>query len=97
MMVLVTYDISMEDPGGAGRLRRVAKACLDRGVRVQYSVFECEIDPAQWTFFKDELLSLYDEEKDSLRFYKLGKNWKNRVEHHGAKPAPDVFRDAMIL
>src|SRR5690554_6409005 len=97
MMVLVTYDISMEDPEGPARLRRVAKACLDDGVRVQYSVFECEVDAAQWTFFRDELLSLYNEKKDSLRFYKLGKNWKNRIEHHGAKPAPDIFRDAMIL
>jgi len=97
MMVLVTYDISMEDPEGPGRLRRVAKVCLDYGVRVQYSVFECEVDPAQWTFFRDELLNLYDEGKDSLRFYKLGKNWKNRIEHHGAKAAPDIFRDAMIL
>jgi len=97
MMVLVTYDISLEDSGGAARLRRVAKACLDYGVRVQYSVFECEVDPAQWTFFKEQLLGLYDAEKDSLRFYKLGKNWKNKIEHHGAKPAPDIFRDVMIL
>lgn len=97
MMVLVAYDISLEDSGGPARLRRIAKACLDYGVRVQYSVFECEVDPAQWTFFKDQLLNLYDEEKDSLRFYKLGKNWQNRIEHHGAKRAPDIFRDAMIL
>lgn len=97
MMVLVTYDIAMDDPGGAARLRRVAKVCLDHGIRVQYSVFECEVEPAQWTFFKEELLSLYDEEKDSLRFYKLGKNWKEKVEHHGAKAAPDIFRDVMIL
>lgn len=97
MMVLVTYDISLENPGGARRLRRVAKVCLDYGVRVQYSVFECEVDPSQWVLFRDQLLSLYDEKCDSLRFYKLGKNWKNRVEHHGAKPAPDIFRDAMIL
>lgn len=97
MMVLVTYDISMDDPDGPARLRRVAKACLDYGVRVQYSVFECEVDAAQWSFFRDELLRLYNEEKDSLRFYKLGKNWKSRIEHHGAKPAPDVFRDALIL
>jgi len=97
MMVLVTYDISLEDPDGPGRLRRVAKVCLDYGVRVQYSVFECEVDPAQWVVFRDQLLNIYDEEQDSLRFYKLGKNWKNRIEHHGAKPAPDVFRDSMIL
>ncbi|PPK52387.1 CRISPR-associated endonuclease Cas2 [Marinobacter persicus] len=97
MMVLVTYDISLEDPAGPGRLRRVAKVCLDYGVRVQYSVFECEVDPAQWVVFRDQLLNIYDEEQDSLRFYKLGKNWKNRIEHHGAKPAPDIFRDSMIL
>jgi CRISPR-associated protein Cas2 len=97
MMVLVTYDISLEDPGGAGRLRRVAKVCLDYGVRVQYSVFECEVEPAQWVVFRDQLLRIYDEEQDSLRFYKLGKNWKNRIEHHGAKPAPDIFRDSMIV
>lgn len=97
MMVLVTYDISLEDPGGSRRLRRVAKVCLDHGVRVQYSVFECEVDPAQWVAFKEQLLELYDGDKDSLRFYKLGKNWKNRVEHHGAKPAPDIFRDTMVL
>ena len=97
MMVLITYDISLEDPDGPGRLRRIAKACLDYGVRVQYSVFECEVDPAQWVVFRDQLLSIYDEEQDSLRFYKLGKNWKNRIEHHGAKPAPDIFRDSMIL
>lgn len=97
MMVLITYDVSMGDPGGPGRLRRLAKVCLDYGVRVQYSVFECEVDQAQWTYFRDELLSLYDEDADSLRFYKLGKNWKNRIEHHGAKPAPDIFRDTMIL
>ncbi|MYL25029.1 CRISPR-associated endonuclease Cas2 [Halomonas alkaliantarctica] len=97
MMVLVTYDISLEDPDGPGRLRRVAKVCLDYGVRVQYSVFECEVEPAQWVIFRDQLLSIYDEKQDSLRFYKLGKNWKNRIEHHGAKPAPDIFRDSMIV
>lgn len=96
-MVLVTYDISLQDAGGPARLRRVAKACLDYGIRVQYSVFECEVDPAQWTYFRDQLLGIFDPESDSLRFYKLGKHWKNRVEHHGAKPAPDIFRDAMIL
>ena len=97
MMVLVTYDISLEDKAGRRRLRQVAKACLDYGVRVQFSVFECEIDPTQWVTFKAQLLSLYDEKKDSLRFYKLGSNWQHRVEHHGAKPAPDIFRDTLIL
>ncbi|MCJ8269862.1 MAG: CRISPR-associated endonuclease Cas2 [Psychrosphaera sp.] len=79
MMVLVTYDVSFDDPGGPRRLRRIAKLCLDHGVRVQYSVFECEVDSVQWLYFKDQLLSVYDETVDSLRFYKLGKGWRNKV------------------
>ena len=85
MMVLVSYDVSFEDPGGARRLRRIAKTCENYGQRVQYSLFECVVDPAQWTLLKHRLLEEMDEERDSLRFYFLGANWKNRVEHHGAK------------
>lgn len=89
MLVLITYDVSTEDKAGRGRLRRVARACLDVGQRVQYSVFECELDQAQWTKLKARLISEIDPEKDSLRFYLLGSNWKPRVEHVGAKPAVD--------
>ncbi len=89
MLVLVSYDVSLKDPGGARRLRRVAKICEDYGQRVQYSVFECIVDPAQWTVFKDRLLKAIDEEVDSLRFYFLGSNWKRRVEHIGAKKSID--------
>ena len=97
MMILVTYDISVEDSGGARRLRRISKVCLDYGVRVQYSVFECDIDPAQWTNFKAALLDIYNETTDSLRFYQLGSKWRSKVEHYGAKPAPDVFQDTLII
>lgn len=97
MMVLVTYDVSFVSEDGQKRLRHLAKVCLDYGVRVQYSVFECEVDSAQWLVFKSELLSIYDPHVDSLRFYKLGKNWQNKVEHHGAKVALDIFRDPLIL
>ncbi|EGR0593363.1 MULTISPECIES: CRISPR-associated endonuclease Cas2 [Vibrio] len=97
MMVLVTYDVSFASEDGQKRLRQLAKVCLDNGVRVQYSVFECDIDAAQWLRFKNKLLSIYDPEVDSLRFYKLGKNWQNKVEHHGAKEAIDIFRDTLIL
>ena len=89
MMVLVSYDVSFNDGNGPRRLRRVAKACRDFGQRVQYSVFECIVDPAQWTMFKNRLIDEIDLESDSLRFYYLGSNWKNRVEHVGAKPAID--------
>lgn len=90
MMVLVTYDVSTEDSGGQKRLRRVAKACLDYGQRVQYSVFEIEVDPARWTFLRDRLCQIIDAETDSLRFYHLGANWRRRVEHVGAKPVRNL-------
>lgn len=90
MLVLVTYDVSITQGNGAARLRRVAKACRDFGQRVQFSVFEIEVDPAQWTRLKARLESLIDPETDSLRFYHLGANWQRRVEHVGAKPAADL-------
>lgn len=90
MLVLVTYDVRTSEPGGERRLRRVAKACQDFGQRVQYSVFEIEVDPAQWTKLKARLVGLIDPQHDSLRFYMLGANWERRVEHIGAKPAADL-------
>jgi CRISPR-associated protein Cas2 len=89
MLVLVSYDVAIDDEGGAGRLRRVAKVCQNYGQRVQYSVFECIVNPAQWVVFRDELIAEINEEKDSLRFYFLGSNWRRRIEHIGAKKAID--------
>lgn len=85
MFVIVSYDVATDEGKGQRRLRRVARACKDFGQRVQYSVFECVVDPAQWTVLKQRLISEIDPEKDSLRFYYLGSNWKRRVEHVGAK------------
>jgi CRISPR-associated protein Cas2 len=90
MLVLVTYDVCVSSAGGQRRLRRVAKACQDFGQRVQYSVFEIEVDPAQWTALRARLESVVDLEQDSLRYYFLGANWQRRVEHVGAKPADDL-------
>lgn len=89
MMVLVTYDVKTETAAGRKRLRQVAKTCKDYGQRVQYSVFECLVDPAQWTQFRAELIDVIDDSEDSLRFYFLGANWKRRVEHVGAKAGYD--------
>ncbi len=89
MFILISYDVAMQDAGGARRLRRVAKACKDYGQRVQYSVFECLVEPAQWAKLKDRLIKEIDPEQDSLRFYYLGANWRRRVEHVGAKKAID--------
>ena len=90
MYILVTYDIATTDPKGAKRLRRVAKYCQDYGQRVQNSVFECILDASQTLILKDKLLSLIDEENDSLRFYYLGNNYKTKVEHYGVKESLDV-------
>lgn len=89
MYVIVSYDVATVDAGGRRRLRRVAKTCLDYGQRVQNSVFECLVDPAQWARLKAKLLEIYDPNEDSLRFYFLGSNWRRRVEHFGAKKVVD--------
>ena len=89
MMVLVTYDVNTEESAGRRRLRRVAKACQNWGQRVQNSVFECLVDPAQFAELKKRLMDEIDPDLDSLRFYFLGANWKPKVEHIGAKPAYD--------
>jgi CRISPR-associated protein Cas2 len=90
MMVVVSYDVSTKDREGERRLRRVAKACLDYGQRVQNSVFECLVDPEQWARLKQRLVDEYDSKEDSLRFYFLGANYQRRIEHHGAKEVVDL-------
>lgn len=88
--MLITYDVSTEDVAGRRRLRRVARACLDFGQRVQNSVFECEVDPAQWAGLRARLLAEIDPARDSLRFYRLGAEGRRRVEHAGAKAVLDL-------
>ena len=89
MLVLVSYDVSTTDKKGQRRLRRVAKVCQNFGQRVQYSVFECIVDPAQWAALRQKLIDAIKPEEDSLRFYFLGSNWKRRIEHVGAKQSFD--------
>mgnify|MGYP000866525124 CR=1 FL=1 len=90
MFVLVSYDVAITSPGGKRRLRRVAKTCLNFGERVQFSVFECVVEPAQWVALRNQLESIIDMDHDSLRYYYLGSNWKRKVEHVGAKPTLDL-------
>lgn len=90
MLVLMTYDVNTMEDGGRKRLRQVARACKDFGQRVQFSVFEIEVDPAQWTKLKARLELIIRPELDSLRYYYLGSNWARKVEHVGAKPAADL-------
>ena len=96
MLVVVSYDVSTTEIAGQRRLRKVAKTCEDFGQRVQNSVFECIVDPEQWTRLKLRLLDIVDPREDSLRFYFLGANFERRVEHHGAKKTVDL-RAPLVL
>ncbi|MCX7698429.1 MAG: CRISPR-associated endonuclease Cas2 [Candidatus Goldbacteria bacterium] len=89
MMVLITYDVQTDSEGGARRLRKIAKECENYGQRVQNSVFECLITPDQFVVLRNKLEKIMDKEKDSLRYYFLGRNWHRRVEHIGAKKTYD--------
>ena len=96
MLVLITYDVNTETAAGKKRLRRVAKECVNYGQRVQNSVFECNLDAAKCREVKARLEGIIDKDKDSLRFYNLGNNYKNKVEHIGAKASFDVT-DPLIV
>ncbi len=97
MLVLITYDVSVVTADGRKRLRNIAKICLDYGMRVQNSVFECEVDPAQLVNLKNQLSDTFEPNEDSLRFYYLGKKGRKKVEHLGAKNVADVLQDPLIL
>jgi len=89
MFILVSYDVTTVDKEGRKRLRKVAEACQSYGQRVQDSVFECLVEPAQWVHLRQRLIDSADLEQDSLRFYFLGSNWRRRIEHLGVKPSID--------
>lgn len=90
MFVLITYDISTMDAAGRKRLRNVAKICVNYGQRVQNSVFECKVDPSQCRKLELDLEKIIDVERDSLRFYYLGKSKDNKIKHIGIKATYDI-------
>lgn len=96
MLILITYDVSTSNTTGARRLRRVAKLCQNYGQRVQNSVFECEISSAELLQLKKKMLEIIDQEKDSIRYYNLGKNFATKIEHVGTKTV-DFVSDLMIF
>ena len=85
MLVLITYDVSTEDAAGRRRLRQIARQCVNYGQRVQNSVFECMLDPAQCRMLQAKLREIMDPERDSLRFYYLGDRYEKKIEHFGCK------------
>ena len=89
MMILITYDVETVTGKGQKRLRQVAKACMNYGQRVQNSVFECLLDPAQYKELEAELVMMMDVQKDSLRFYNLGEKYATKIEHFGIKGTYD--------
>lgn len=97
MLMLVSYDVNTVNPAGRRRLRRIAKACEDWGVRVQNSVFECYVDWAQWIALKARLESICDPDLDSLRYYNMGNKYDGRVVHYGAKQTVDPSADALVI
>jgi len=96
MLVLITYDVNTQLPAGRTRLRKIAKICQNYGQRVQNSVFECALDSVTMLVVRDKLLSTIDSEVDSLRFYKLGDNYKPKTEHYGVKPSFDVTEPLVL-
>jgi CRISPR-associated protein Cas2 len=96
MLVLVTYDVSTMEKAGARRLRRIARACEDYGVRVQKSVFECQVGQTEWVVLKERLLKEIKVEQDSLRFYYLDEAAKQRTEHYGVAKPMD-FTEPLVL
>ena len=89
MLILVTYDVNTQDAAGRRRLNKIAKICLKYGQRVQNSVFECLVEPHDYTFLQNELLKIADLTKDSLRFYNLGAKYNTKIEHFGTKTSYD--------
>lgn len=90
VLVLITYDVNTETAAGKKRLRQVAKQCVNYGQRVQNSVFECILDNAKLAYVKAILARIIDKDKDSLRFYIIGNNYKNKIEHIGANASYDA-------
>ena len=90
MLVLITYDINVETPEGKRRLRKVAKQCVNYGQRVQNSVFECIVDETQFKLLKHALFEIIDDSTDSIRFYRLGNQYRPKVESYGVQNGIDV-------
>ncbi len=97
MLIIISYDVNTTTPAGRQRLRRIAKACQNWGLRVQNSVFECQLDWSQWLLLKDKLEAICDPTSDSLRFYNLGNKYHEKITHYGTKPTPDLNNDLLEI
>ena len=96
MLVLITYDVNTQDAAVVRRLNKIAKLCVKYGQRVQNSVFECLLENYNYRLLQHELLKIADLEKDSIRFYNLGKNYSTKIEHFGVKETYDPQENLII-
>ena len=96
MLVIITYDISLNDKDGTKRLRKISKECINYGQRVQNSVYECNVDAAELAKLRNKLLNIIDLKNDSLRIYNLGNNYMNKIEHYGTKVSYDA-EDVLLI
>ena len=96
LLVLITYDVNTQDAAGVRRLNKIAKLCVKHGQRVQNSVFECLLENGDYRLLQHELLKIADLDKDSLRFYNLGKNYSTKIEHFGVKETYDPQESLII-
>ena len=96
MLLVVTYDVNTTQAAGQKRLRKVAKLCERYGMRVQNSVFEVLLDASQLAVLKNEMTKVIDHEVDSVRFYRLGSSYKNKIDTMG-KTALIQAGECMLL
>lgn len=96
MLVLVCYDVNTETSAGRRRLRRVAKVCESTGQRVQKSVFECQVDVAQFEALERRLLAEINPDQDCLRLYRIPQTRGFEVLEHGSFKAVD-FDGPLVL
>ena len=96
MLVLVCYDVSTETKAGRRRLRRVARVCESTGQRVQKSVFECQLDIAQFENLERKLLAEIDARQDCLRLYRIPETRGFEVVEHNAFKTMD-FDGPLVL
>src|SRR5205823_3542462 len=78
MLTVIAYDVC--DPK---RLAKAARICEDYGVRVQYSIFECYLEPDAFDELWLNLLEVIDEDEDRLVAYKIDARCAKETETAG--------------
>jgi len=97
MLVLIAYDVETSTKEGRSRLQKVAKLCVNYGQRVQNSVFECSVDPAQLVEIKHKLERIINNDLDNIRIYHMGKNWERKIETLGKNESYNPDSGVLIL